>query len=296
MNKQLITSVIIFLILIVLTIFAVKAFAAYPSYTSFVSDFANVLSEDFEKKLNTKLSNFEDKTSNEIAVVTVDTTEPETIEEYSIHLAENWKPGKIGKDNGVILLFAMNDRTMRIEVGRGLEGELTDVESKHILDDTIRPEFRAGNIDSGVTKGVDAIIIAISTENATISATSNEGGSGGIIILLIVAGIIIVGGIALSPLTPFGGEGDDHIRGLWVPKKDSKWGRRSFGTIDQEVFVPIVPPIIASRFPSSSHTYTPDDDDNDDSSSINSGSSNSGWGGITFGGGSFSGGGASSSW
>ena len=282
--KKLILLIVVFTLFCLLIV--TKTFGAYPKYSSYVNDFANVLQENTEQALNTKLSDFDKKTTNQIAVVTVETTEPETIEEYSINLAEEWKPGQKGKDNGVILLFAMEDRKMRIEVGRGLEGELTDVESKHILDDTIRPEFKAGIIDSGVTKGVDAVIFAISSETVAPATNSNEGG--GIIIFLIVIGVIVaVGAIAFSSRMPFGGEGDNHLRGVWVPKKGSKWGTKSIGKIEKEYFVPFIPPIVASTFrPSSS----------DDDSLSSSGSSGSDWGGVSFGGGSFSGGGASSGW
>src|SRR5436190_2122963 len=106
------------------------AHADYPTYKGYVNDFAHVLSPTGVKDLETKLKDFDKQTTNQIAVVTVQTTEPETIEQYSIHLAEKWKVGQKGKDNGVIMLFAMQDRKMRIEVGRGLEGDLTDIQSK----------------------------------------------------------------------------------------------------------------------------------------------------------------------
>src|SRR3989338_6049806 len=137
--------------------FVTSAFAAnYPKYQNYVNDFANVISPQVEDALNKKLADYDKKTTNQIAVVTVKTTEPEPIEDYSIHLTDEWKIGQKGKDNGVLMLFAMDDRKMRIEVGRGLEGQLTDLQSKRILDNVIRPTFRDGNYDKGITDGVDA--------------------------------------------------------------------------------------------------------------------------------------------
>src|SRR5438477_290242 len=111
--------------------FALPVFADYPSYQGYVNDFAHILGTVETQHLASLLSAFDQKTSDQIAVVTVQTTQPETIEEYSIHLADKWKPGQKGKDNGIIMLFAMQDRQMRIEVGRGLEGNLTDIQAKH---------------------------------------------------------------------------------------------------------------------------------------------------------------------
>src|SRR5437763_1057280 len=123
-----------------LTIFITPVFADYPNYSGYVNDFAHILSDQFIQQLDNKLAAFDKKTTDQIAVVTIQTTKSETIEEYSIHLADKWKPGQKGKDNGVIMLFAMQDRQMRIEVGRGLEGDLTDIQARHILDTIIRPE------------------------------------------------------------------------------------------------------------------------------------------------------------
>src|SRR5258706_6394726 len=75
----------------------------YPDYTNYTNDFAHVLSQNFVNDLNKKLSDYDKQTTNQIAVVTVKTTSPETIEEYSIHLADKWKPGQKGKDNGIIM-------------------------------------------------------------------------------------------------------------------------------------------------------------------------------------------------
>lgn len=315
-------KVVLLIITVIFLGLGIKAYAAYPDYKGYVNDFANVLSDGAEQAISQEIATEDKQTTNQIAVVTVNTTQPEEIEDYSIHLASQWKPGQKGKDNGILMVFAMNDRKMRIEVGRGLEDDLTDIEAKNIEDNVIRPEFKAGRYDEGVEKGVHAVIVAVHTaDEATAPTTPANKGESGSAIAFVVLVVLIGGGIFLvwlahSPHTPFGGEGDNNVRGVWVPKKGSKYGTKTIGKIDKEVFIPLVPPIIASSFPStfrqssyssnqglpssqqSSYTSYSNDDDDDDSSfgSFGGGSSSGGWGGISFGGGSFSGGGASSGW
>jgi len=305
MNKR-VRILIIFAMTMALAFFVAKAVSAadIPQYKGYVNDFANVISDTAEKDITQKIEAHDKKTTNQIAVATVKTTQPEEIEQYSIRMAEQWKPGTKEKDNGVIMLFAIDDRKMRIEVGRGLEGDLTDIESRHILDDTIRPEFRNGNYDAGITKGVEAVILAIDTPEASASGagTGTTSNNDAVVLAVALLGVVLVLFLlAISELTPFGGEGDKRVRGLWVPKKGSKWGEKSIGTIKNEHFIPIIPPILmptpsAPSRPSSSSSSSSDDDDDS--------SSGSNWGGISvgggsfggFGGGSFSGGGSSSGW
>src|SRR5579859_1209880 len=168
----------LFSVFFALFLFRHPVFAAsYPQYVGYVNDFAHVLSPNATVSLNAKLGSLDQKTTDQVAVVTVNTTQPETIEDYSIHLADQWKVGQKGKDNGVIMLFAMKDHRMRIEVGRGLEGDLTDIQSKHIQTDIITPEFKQGHYEAGITKGVDAVIAAITHDAsaaASLSTTSTS--------------------------------------------------------------------------------------------------------------------------
>ncbi len=213
-----------------------SVFAAYPFYTNYVNDYADVLTQQEEDVLNKKLSEHDKKTTNQIAVVTIESSQNETIEEYTIHLAEQWKVGQKYKDNGVIMLFAMKDRKMRIEVGRGLEGDLTDIESKHILDDTIVPEFKQEQYYNGISNGVDAVILAISTEGvAGNSATPIDipmGGTEALVIFITLGILVVVTFIAFSPWTPFGGNDGWGYSGLWSSgsdDSDSDSGGSSFG-------------------------------------------------------------------
>lgn len=197
---------------------------SYPDYIGYVNDFAHVLSPDYISALNSKLHEFNKRTTNQIAVVTVDTTSPEVIEEYSIHLADKWKVGQKGKDNGIILLFAMKDHKMRIEVGRGLEGDLTDITSKHIQHDLIAPAFKQNNYEQGITQGVDAVITTVThgtlDPNSLNSTTSPPHGSSQIagifpylpIVIFIIVILLI---IAFSPKTKLGGRGSWGVTTFW---------------------------------------------------------------------------------
>ena len=133
----------------------------YPEPTNYLVDSAEVLIGDEGIKLS--LEEFDQIA--QIAVVTVKTTQPLTIEEYAIKLAEKWKVGYKGLDNGAILLIAVEDRKLRIEVGRGLEGSLTDIEAKAIIDDVIVPYLKEDKWDEGVRAGVEAIKQEIRTGN-----------------------------------------------------------------------------------------------------------------------------------
>ena len=123
----------------------------FPAPKGFVNDYANVLSSDTKFKLESFLTEFEQKTGAEIAVVTVSTTSPLTIEQYAVELFQKWGIGKRGEDNGILLLVSSGDRKVRIEVGYGLEGAVTDLQSKVIIEDLVVPNFKQGNYDQGVT-------------------------------------------------------------------------------------------------------------------------------------------------
>lgn len=126
--------------------------------------------------LNLKLSN-EDKTStNQIIVYMIPELEGESLEDVSMRLAEKNKIGRKDRNNGVLMLIVKNDRKIRIEVGYGLEGALTDAESSSIIRNTITPSFKSGNYYEGITEGVDAIILAIKGEY---TAEQNSNGSKG---------------------------------------------------------------------------------------------------------------------
>jgi len=130
----------------------------------YVSDYAGMVSRQKRIELEEKLRRFEQETSNQIVVVTFPSLEGEVLEDFAIRLAEAWKIGQKGKDNGVILLIFKNDRKVRIEVGYGLEGALTDATSRLIIENEMVPRFREGKFDEGIEAAVQAIMAATQGE------------------------------------------------------------------------------------------------------------------------------------
>ena len=129
-----------------------------PALKARVNDYAGMLSSYTEKQLEGILRDLEQTDSTQIVVLTISSLEGEVLEEFSIKVADEWKIGQKGFDNGAILLIAKKDREMRIEVGYGLEGSMTDLMAGRIIRDVIVPQFRAGNFDQGVLDGVQAMI------------------------------------------------------------------------------------------------------------------------------------------
>src|ERR1700692_2123192 len=141
--------------------FAALAAVAVPPLSGRVVDQTDTLSAGDISSLTQTLKDLETRKGSQVAVLIVPTTAPETIEQYSIRVAEAWKIGRKKIDDGALLVVAKNDRKLRIEVGYGLEGALTDVTSKPIIDDIITPRFRSGDFAGGISAGVDRIIRVI---------------------------------------------------------------------------------------------------------------------------------------
>lgn len=129
-----------------------------------VHDEAHILSQPFIDRLENQLKEYEDSTSNEIAVLLISSLDGESLEDYSLRVAEKWQLGKKEKDNGVLLLIAVDDHKMRLETGYGLEGVLTDAVSSRIIRNELAPNFRQDNYEAGVSAGINAIIRAIGGE------------------------------------------------------------------------------------------------------------------------------------
>jgi uncharacterized protein len=145
---------------------AVAAFAdvAVPPLTGRVVDQTGTLSSGDIASLTQTLKNLELRKGSQVAVLIVPTTQPETIEQFSIRVAEAWKIGRKKIDDGALLVVAKDDRRLRIEVGYGLEGALTDVTTKRIIDEIITPKFRSGDFAGGISAGVERIIGVIDGE------------------------------------------------------------------------------------------------------------------------------------
>ena len=138
---------------------------AVPPLTAPVMDLADLLPAADESALNTRLQAFSAENGSQIAVLIVPTTQPEDIFSYSFRVAESWKLGRKGIDDGVLLVIAVKDRKNNLQIGYGLEGAIPDARAKQILQDIIRPHFQAGDFSSGVNAGVDALITLIKGEN-----------------------------------------------------------------------------------------------------------------------------------
>ncbi len=132
--------------------------------TQYVMDYAGVLSPNQKNFLIQKLKAFEDSTSNQVVVYIINSLNGNSLEDYSHDIAEKNKVGQKGKDNGAMLLIAIDDRKLRIEVGYGLEGVLTDALSSSIIRNEIEPSFRKGNYFEGIDKGITAIFSVTKNE------------------------------------------------------------------------------------------------------------------------------------
>src|SRR3954451_1542654 len=152
--------------------FAALADVAVPPLTGRVVDKTATLSSSDIASLDNTLRDFEARKGSQVAVLIVPTTQPETIEQYSIRVAEAWKIGRKKIDDGAILVVAKDDRKLRIEVGYGLEGALTDATSKRIIDEIITPHFRSGDFSGGISAGIDRILRIIDGEKLPAPAQS----------------------------------------------------------------------------------------------------------------------------
>jgi uncharacterized protein len=141
-----------------------SAEVAVPPLRARVTDLSATLSAPQIQTLDTRLRDFERAKGSQIAVLMLPSTQPETIEEYSIRVADAWKIGRARVDDGVILVVAKNDRKLRVEVGRGLEGAIPDAVAKRVVSDVIAPHFRSGDFYGGIAAGTGALMKLIEGE------------------------------------------------------------------------------------------------------------------------------------
>ncbi len=187
-----------FLVLLVGFGFA-KADVAVPPLRALVTDLTGTLSGDELAALDQRLKAYEAEKGSQIAVLIVPTTQPETIEQYSLRVVEQWKIGRQKIDDGVLFLVAKNDRKMRIEVGYGLEGALPDITAKRIISDIVAPYFKAGDFVGGINLGVDAILASVGGEALPAPGMGHTGGASNPVGGAIVFGAL--GAYALLRLT-----------------------------------------------------------------------------------------------
>ncbi|MES2354260.1 MAG: YgcG family protein [Pseudomonadota bacterium] len=189
-----------FFCVVILLLFTGLVFAQQPvpPLKSRVTDLTGTLTTSQLSELETILADFETRKGAQVVVLMVPTTEPEVIEEYGIRVAEVWKAGRKGVDDGAILLIAKNDRRMRIEVGYGLEGILPDAIAKRIIAETLAPSFRQGDYYGGIRAGVDQMLRVIDGEALPAAKTKelpakNDGLSSFVPIAFML--VFVVGGV-----------------------------------------------------------------------------------------------------
>ncbi len=184
-----------------LTLACAQDFAPVPPLQSHVTDAIGMLNPTQHTTLDNVLKEYETRTGSQVAVLLVASTEPEAIEQYGIRVADAWKLGRKGVDDGVILIVAKNNptalRRLRIEAGRGVQGTLTDAQSKRILQDVIAPHFRQNDFYGGLVAGVSAITSLLDQEHlpapAAQAGQSADDSSGifGLLPLLFIALMVI---------------------------------------------------------------------------------------------------------
>ena len=286
----------ILLVLLLGWAFAASADVAIPQLTGRVVDRTGTLSSSDIAALSQKLADFETRKGSQIAVLIVPTTEPETIEQFSIRVAEAWKIGRKRVDDGAILVVAKNDRHLRIEVGYGLEGALTDVTSRRIIDEVITPKFREGDFAGGISAGAERMMRVIDGEPLPAPSRSvnfaNLDDIGPLAPFALFASLV-VGGILRSLLGRLlGSVATGSVIGLLALLILGSGALALLAGI-----IAFVLSFIADLFPASTGSSR--------GGSWSSGSSSGGWssgsssgdsGSFSGGGGSFGGGGASGSW
>lgn len=181
---------------------AARAEVAVPRLEARVTDLTGTLGAAQKRSLEAKLAAFEAQKGSEIAVLIVPTTKPETIEQYSIRVAGQWKLGRKGVDDGVLLLVSKEDRELRIEVGYGLEGAIPDALAWRVINEVIVPRFRAGDFYGGLDTGVDALTGLIRGEPlpAARAAPAVDLGGNALHALFVVAAIAVMIAYGLGAL------------------------------------------------------------------------------------------------
>jgi uncharacterized protein len=168
-----------------------KDFPPRPNPPKLVNDMAGVMSADEEALLEQKVEEFEQETSNEITIVTIRSIGEYEVAEYTTQLGNRWGVGKASKNNGVLILAAINDHRMNISVGKGLEGALTDLVSGRIIRNEMAPAFRENNYYRGFDRAVEAISAATRGEYKGEEKASRGRGRGGVFTAIIIFLIIL---------------------------------------------------------------------------------------------------------
>jgi uncharacterized protein len=182
-----------------------QADVAVPPLTQRVTDLTTTLDAQQVRTLESQLAEFEKAKGAQLAVLIVPTTQPETVEQYGIRVAETWKLGRKGVDDGALLLIAKDDRALRIEVGYGLEGVLNDATANRIIDEIIVPRFKRGDFYGGIASGLTAMMQTVNGEPLPSPKRASASGKYNIESLLFIAFalVVVVGGMLRAMLGRF---------------------------------------------------------------------------------------------
>lgn len=184
--------------LVALLLAGVAGALEVPPLAGRVNDRARVLSPQMQSQLEAQLEAYERATGHQLAVLVVPSLEGDPVEDYTLRVVEAWKLGKQGKDDGVLLFIAVQDRKIRIEVGYGLEGDLPDALVSRIIRDVMVPAFRQGDLAFGITRAVSAIAAATGGQGEVLPpprrTRGHDGGGFSPYILLVVVALLFLGG------------------------------------------------------------------------------------------------------
>lgn len=228
-------------LLLALAVLALPGWAAaaerLPEFTDHVVDDAGAVSDDVESSLNAALADYQRRSGNQVAVAVVETTGDQSLEDYTNDLFNEWGVGKEGDDNGVLLVIVLDERQLRIEVGDGVGGELTDVEAGRIIDGEITPVLReTGDVGAGVRVGTEGIRRALGDDQvgpapAPPPEEEPAGDSGGGVADGLVA-LLLFGAVGLAAVGGITGRGRFGRRGgMWYGGGfgGGGWGTGGFG-------------------------------------------------------------------
>lgn len=179
-------------------ILALLAATAFPAPQGYVNDFAGMLDAGAKQRLEARLSAYQRQTTNEIAIALLPSLEGRSVNDVAVKLFEQWRIGKRGTDNGILIVVGRNERQVRIEVGYGLEGKVPDAQAGRIIREAITPSFREGKYAEGLERAVEELIglIGGATTTAPPAARSRQRSSN----LWFLYGILAAGGLLLSYL------------------------------------------------------------------------------------------------
>ena len=293
-DRKLTVSFVLFCVLFLASAFTSLSFALdVPPLTGRVVDLAHVLPTATVDSLTAKLKAHEETTGNQVAVLVLPSLEGEPFESFSHRVATTWTLGQKGTDNGVLILVAMKERKIRLEVGYGLEGALTDARSAQIIRNEIVPRFRAGDVSGGVAAGVDAVLKTIegTYQAPDKTAPGLDSDAMGQVVVAVIVGLIV--GIALMSihrlLGPVAGTGLSVLLAPWLMP----------ALITGGITLLLLSLISAAGAGGSGRGRSRGDDwvwYSSRSGGWGGGSFGSGGGGFSGGGGGFGGGGASGNW